>query len=286
MDLLRKLYLLTANNVKTAREGRDPAETTRQRSNFKVNDLVLVRDLTSGAFAPHYMPNYRIVAIHGQNRITVRDEKGNESVRRASHLKVCDWKEKVTSMVPDPREYDKFGRSTKLLIHPKDIPDVQFDRKTDSKSEISPEAENSMIEVNVTSAGEEYGEIPPDQQPIKASSDASVNDEISVETLDLHEERGEFSPKVQNLVEKQSFNLDKQYIADPVGKHLNDGGNGGSQPGDKGNGNRWFCSPVDCVSKWSKVLKQGVSNSMGLERLHTPSTTAGESEKSDFSFFL
>ena len=88
MDLLRKLYLLTAKNVKTAREGRDPVETTRQRSNFKVNDLVLVRDLTSGTFAPCYMPNYRIVAIHGPNRITVRDEKGNESVRRASHLNV------------------------------------------------------------------------------------------------------------------------------------------------------------------------------------------------------
>ena len=84
-----------------------------------MNDLVLVRDLTSGAFAPRYMPNYRIVAIHGPNRITVRDEKDNESVRRASHLKVCDWEEKVTSMVPDPVEYDKFGRNTKLLIHPK-----------------------------------------------------------------------------------------------------------------------------------------------------------------------
>ena len=71
MDLLRKLYLLTAENVKLAREGRDPAETTRQRGRFKVNDLVLVRDPTSGTFAPRYMPNYRIVAIHGPNRITV-----------------------------------------------------------------------------------------------------------------------------------------------------------------------------------------------------------------------
>ena len=274
MDLLRK---------KTAREGRDPAETTRQRSNFKVNDLVLVRDPTSGTFAPRYMPNYRIVAIHGPNRITVRDEKGNESVRRASHLKVCDWKEKVTSMVPDPREYDKFGRSTKLLIHPKDIPDVQFDRKTDSKSKISPEAENSMIEVNVTSAREEYGEIPPEQRPIKASSDASANNKISVGTLDLHEERGDYSPKVPNMVQKQVF---KQYIAGSVGERVNDNNNRRSQLDDKGNGNRWFCRPVDCVSKWSKALKQGVTNSMGLERLHTASTTAGESEKPDFSFFL
>ena len=44
------------------------------------------------------MPNYRIVAIHGPNRIVVRDEKGNETLRRASHLKVCDWKQKVASM--------------------------------------------------------------------------------------------------------------------------------------------------------------------------------------------
>ena len=137
MDLLRKLYLLMAENVKRAREGRDPTETTRQRNDFKVNDLVLVRDPTSGAFAPHYMPNYRIVAIHGPNRITVRDKKGNETVRRASHLKACDWKQKVTSMVPDQGEYDKFGRSTKLLLHPKDIPNVQFDRKARNKGEIS-----------------------------------------------------------------------------------------------------------------------------------------------------
>ena len=119
-----------------------------------MNDLVLVRDLTSGTFAPCYMPNYRIVTIHGQNRITVRDEKGNESVRRASHLKVFDWEEKVTSMVPDPREYDKFGRSTKLLIHPKDIPNVQFDKQADNKSEIPPEAENSVAEVNAISGRE------------------------------------------------------------------------------------------------------------------------------------
>ena len=246
----------------------------------------MVRDPTSGTFAPCYMPNYRIVAIHGPNRITVRDEKGNESVRRASHLKVCDWKEKVTSMVPDPREYDKFGRSTKLLIHPKDIQNVQFDRQTDNKSEILPEAENSVTKVNATSGREEDGKIPPERLPIKASSDTSANNETSVETVDLHEERGEFSPKVQNPVQKQMFNLSKQYIAGSVEERVNDDNNSRSQLDDEGKGNRWFCSPVDCASKWSQALKQGVSNSMGLERLHTASTTAGESEKPDFSFFL
>ena len=286
MDLLRKLYLLMAENVKRAREGRDPVETTRQRNDFKVNDLVLVRDLTSGAFAPCYMPNYRIVAIHGPNRVTVRDEKGNESVRRASHLKVCDWKQKVASMTPEHDKYDKFGRSTKLLIHPKDIPNLQFDRKARNKGEISPDAETSMIDMNITSGRDEYGKIPPEQLPIKVSSDPSADKEKSVDILDFCEERGEFPPKVRNWVQNHMFNPSKQYIAGSVEDHVNQSNSGRSQRDDKDNGNTWFYSPMDCVSKWSKALKQGVTNSMGLEKIHTASTAAGESEKPDFSFFL
>ena len=73
------------------------------------------------------------------------------------------------------------------------------------------------------------------------------------------------------------FNSCTQYIA---------GNNSRSQLGDNDNGHAWFYSPMDCVSKWSKALKQGVTNSMGLEKIHTASTTAGESEKPDFSLFL
>ena len=248
--------------------------------------MVLVRDPTSGAFAPRYMPNYRIVAIHGPNRITVRDEKGNESVRRASHLKVCDWKQKVTSMVPDQDEYDKFGRSTKLLIHPKDIPNVQFDRKARNKGEILPDVENSMIEVNVTSGRDEYGEILPKQLPIKVCSDTSADKEKSVDILDLCEESVEFSPKVRSRVQNQMFNLSKQYIAGSVEERVNQSNSSRSRLDDKDNRNTWFYTPMDCVSKWSKALKQGVTNSMGLEKIHTASTAAGESEKPDFSFFL
>ena len=91
----------------------------------------MVRDVTSGAFAPRYMPNYRIVEIHGPNRIVVRDEKGIESVRRSSHLKACELKDKVTAMVSDADEYRQFGRNTKLLLHTKDVPDLQFNPATE-----------------------------------------------------------------------------------------------------------------------------------------------------------
>ena len=111
-------------------------------------------------------------------------------------MRVCDWKQKVTSMVPDQGKYDKFGRSTKLLIHPKDIPNVQFDRKARNKGKISPDAENSMIEVNITSGRDEYSEIPPKQLAIKVSSDTSTDKGKFVDILDLREERGEFPSKV------------------------------------------------------------------------------------------
>ena len=141
------------------------------------------------------MPNYRVVAFHGANRIVVRDEKGNETLRRASHLKVCDWKQKVANMVPEQQEYDKFGRSTKLLIHPRDILDLQFDRNTRNRGEISPDTEISTIEVNTTSGRDEHGKIPPNHQASKVISNLSSDREKSVDHSDLSEKRGEFSPK-------------------------------------------------------------------------------------------
>ena len=158
MDLLRKLYLLTAENVKRAREGQDLTESDVQKNDFKVNDLVLVRDVTSGAFALRYTPNYRIVAIYEPNRIVVRDEKGNEMVRRASHLKVCDLKAKVALMLPNQNEYSSFGRSTNLLLHPKDVPDLQFTTNTEDKGEILLDTEVAEIELNEVKVGIEVGE--------------------------------------------------------------------------------------------------------------------------------
>ena len=149
------------------------------------------------------MPNYRVVAIHGPNRIVVRDEKGNETLRRASHLKVCDWKQKVGSMAPEQEEYDKFGRNTKLLIHPKDIPDLQFDRKARNKGEILPDTEISMIEVNITSGRDEYGEIPPKQQSSKVVSDLSLDREKLVDSPDLCKERAS-SAKSSNSCTKSN----------------------------------------------------------------------------------
>ena len=124
MDTLRKLYTVVAENIRRAREKQPPQETPPPK--LKVNDLVLVKDPESAAFDPKYMPNYRITAVYGRIRIEVQDEKGNKSVRRAAHVKVCEPVDKVIHQLPPQAVYEQYGRRSKLLIHPKDVPDISL----------------------------------------------------------------------------------------------------------------------------------------------------------------
>ena len=122
MDTLRKLYTVVAENIRKAREKQPRQETAPTK--LQVNDLVLVKDPESAAFDPKYMPNYRVTAIYGRNRIEVQDERGNKSVRRAAHVKICEPVDKVINQLPPQAIYEQYGRRSKLLIHPKDVPEV------------------------------------------------------------------------------------------------------------------------------------------------------------------
>ena len=210
--------------------------------------LVLVRDVNSGAFAPRYMPNYRVIEVHRPNRIVVRDEKGNESVRRASHLKICEPKDKVAAMVPEDDEYKQFGRNTRLLLHPKDVADLQFTPTADQKGEIPPEVEVSLVNVD--------GEISPETS-INRLNTNGYNESI-VDSVGSSQKTSEISLK-----------------ADAHGKSGNPPKN-----------STWFQSPMTCVSKWSKALKTGVVYSMGLDINHTAYQNQKEDDKHGFSFFL
>ena len=134
MDSLQRLYMLTAENLRKAREqkGKKKEEdTVRKDIKFKVGDLVLVKDVTSKVFEPRYMPNYRIVAIYGHNHIGVKDEAGKVTVRKSAHVKPVQLCDKMTDQLPDVKVFNDFGRATKLLIHPKDVP--IFDVPQDSE---------------------------------------------------------------------------------------------------------------------------------------------------------
>ena len=254
LDLLKKLYLVTAENIKRAKDRRDPASQTEVKTMFKVNDQVLVRDVTSGAFAPRYTPHNRVVAVHGPNRIVIVDEKGNETVRRASHLKHCDAKTKFASMVPENNEYEEFGRSTKLLLHPKDVPELHFPMEDNS------DMVEQVVINNVT--------------------------ESLVEVATQHHKTSKILPekRVDNdygNAECQRKPVDKQDEISPV-KRDNLAHDGKREP-QKGN---WFTFSTASMSKLSNALKEGMFGKQEGGTMDMATRSGPTNEDREFSFFL
>ena len=98
--------------------------------------MFLVKDPDSAVFEPRYKLNFRVRAIFGNNRIEVQDEKGHRSVRRSSHVKYIEPSEKIIQQLPSKEVLKNYGRTSKLLIADKDIPNLQFNmEETEENSE-------------------------------------------------------------------------------------------------------------------------------------------------------
>ena len=125
MDTLRRLYTVVVQNIHKAREKLPKKE--EEPHSFKINDIVLVKDPDAAVFEPRYQPNLRVTGIFGNNRIEVQNECGHKSIRRSAHVKYIEPSEKVIKLLPSEQVLKNYGRSSKLLLAAKDIPDCQFD---------------------------------------------------------------------------------------------------------------------------------------------------------------
>ena len=114
MDTLRRLYMMVVQNIHKAREKLPKKED--EPHNFKVNDMVLIKDPDAAVFEPRYQPNFRVTAIFSNNRIEVQDERGHKSIRRSAHVKYIEPSEKVIKQLPSEQVLKNYGRSSKLLL--------------------------------------------------------------------------------------------------------------------------------------------------------------------------
>ena len=213
-----------------------------------------MRDVTSGAFAPRYTPHNRVVAIHGPNRIVITDEKGNESVRRASHLKHCDSKSKFASMVPENNEYGDFGRSTKLLLHPKDVPELHFPRENNTNSK------EQVVINNITESLAEVASKRHETSEIPSKSSTNYND---------------------NAGESQTKQIDKPHGIPLVKRDISTNNNR-SEPQKE----NWFTFPAISVSKLSNALKEGMFGKQEGCPTDMATHSGPVNENTEFSFFL
>ena len=197
-----------------------------------------------------------MIAVHGPNRIVVRDEKGNKMVRRVSRLKHCDAKTKFASMVPDNKEYEEFGRSAKLLLHTKDVPELQL------PEEITTVWEKAATEQLVNNISiESVVDFP--RQPVKISkilpdlgADSDNNGKKRLTNSD-----GMSSPPVK--LQGKALEVDEMRTEET-----------------------WIPFLVTGMSKWSNALKEGMFRSnRGCK--HSMATHTGcENGNREFSFFI
>ena len=131
-------------NIRKARE-KLPKKEEKQHQ-FKVNDMVLVKDPDAAVFEPRYQPNFRITAIFRNNRIEVQDERGHRSLRRSAHMKYIASSEKVVKQLPSEQLPKNYGRSSKLLQAEKDISDLYF-HVTDVKEEDDSAKKTEVMEI-------------------------------------------------------------------------------------------------------------------------------------------
>ena len=143
--------MVVVQNIHKARE-KIPKKQDEPHK-FKVNDMVLVKDPDAAVFEPRYQPNFRVTAIFGKNRIEVKDECGHKSIRRSAHVKYIEPNEKVIQQLPSKQILRNYGRSSKLLLAAKDLPDLQFDA-AEVKGEDESSERTDVIEIVDVDANE------------------------------------------------------------------------------------------------------------------------------------
>ena len=136
--------MIVVQNIRKAREKLPKKEN--EPHNFRINDMVLVKDPDAAVFKPRYQPNFRVTAIFGNNRIEVQDERGHKSIRRSAHVKYIAPSEKVVKQLPGEQLLKNYGRSSKLLLAEKDIPDLHFD-VTDTKEKGDSSEKTEVMEI-------------------------------------------------------------------------------------------------------------------------------------------
>ena len=157
LDALQCLYAVTAENLKRAREKENTEVDMDLQKKLKIGDLVLVRNINSGVFEPKYSLNYRIIAIYGNNHIGVKAPDGKVQVCRRGHIKKIDPVDKVVSLLPSTEDYEKFGRKTKLLLHPDNIPDTKI--SLPNRERVETMKEESEISENYQDSFEKTGNM-------------------------------------------------------------------------------------------------------------------------------
>ena len=123
LEALQNLLQMTTAQIKYAATRRNQSFKPVKPHDFKVGDLVLVRNHTSKAFQEKYQDSFHVVWLLGKNQLEVKDQKGHIRQVHISNVKKTTMPEVITNAIPD---YSAFGHAVKLWLNPNKVEDLQW----------------------------------------------------------------------------------------------------------------------------------------------------------------
>ena len=124
LEALQNLLQMTTAQIEYAATKRNQSFKPMKPHDFKVGDLVLVRNHTSKAFQEKYQDSYRVVKLLGKNQLEVKDQ--NNCIRQVHvmDVKKTTMPEVLVKSIPD---YKQFGCAAKLRLNPNNIEDLGWE---------------------------------------------------------------------------------------------------------------------------------------------------------------
>ena len=111
LEALQNLLQMTTAQIEYAATRRNQKFQPVKPHDFKVGDLVVVRNHVSKAFQKKYQDSFHMVRILGKNQLEVKDQKGHIRQVHVTDVKKTTMPEVITNAIPD---YSAFGRTVKL----------------------------------------------------------------------------------------------------------------------------------------------------------------------------
>ena len=146
LEAMKKLYEITATNLKLPQEKGDPQEQPIP-TKLQPGDMVLVQNHVKGPFDPKYIGDFRVISPKG-NQVEIPPTVGGPTeMKHIKHVKYILPANKCINQLPD---YSEFGRKTTLRINPDQIPDLHWKlANTYHTTNVGQlEKENTMISVH------------------------------------------------------------------------------------------------------------------------------------------
>ena len=123
LEALQNLLQMTTAQIEYAATRRNQSFKPVKPDDFKVGDLVLVRNHMSKAFQEKYQDSFCVVRLLGKNQLEVKDQKGHIRQVHITDVKKTTMPDVITNAIPD---YTTFGHAVKLWLNPNKVEDLQW----------------------------------------------------------------------------------------------------------------------------------------------------------------